>query len=394
MFLTEFDNMFEKSLNGIGGGYAPITNTVSNHPGMEMLPIDIIKQYSNSMEDRRLYNKSSLDMGEPTQSLLPRLTAGLKDGSLKITEPLELSYDPEEKIAMLTDGNTRLVAIEDAGFTHAPVILNIRKLHGFGIPVKWGVPENIYSQWIKPSEIFNINESIFTHGSEKKLINLKTTSFLGKGADQKVYLDHNTGHVIKLFGTGSNNKPHHLTEAQKSFITFALYCKSNPTNPFLPKILECKKAIFKNNTYLIIKTEQLLDLKKNELQEWGYGLEDVVDLARLGPYDSTLITRQIQNRGNEYIRISCLEELIIHLGINNFKLLWNTLHALELIAKENSWYLDLHYHNFMIRANGEFVINDPFYVIEENNTDTSLTTLQKSINEAPLFNKGVENGNV
>lgn len=128
-----------------------ISDAVASHKGMEMVAIkDLIGMRT---QDRRVEGKSEMNMTEPTETLLPRLTKELKDGAA-IQEPLTMAYDREAGKALLMDGNTRLAAIEDAGFTHAPVVISRQSLHGFGRPVKKLSVDDAYSaNWLRPSAI-------------------------------------------------------------------------------------------------------------------------------------------------------------------------------------------------------------------------------------------------
>jgi hypothetical protein len=51
------------------------------------------------------------------------------------------------------------------------------------------------------------------------------------------------------------------------------------------------------------------------------------------------------------------------------------------IAKENSYYFDLNHNNFMIRSNGELVINDPFHVESDTNSKLQPEALHESKNK-------------
>lgn len=131
-----------------------ISESVAAHKGMEMVSVqDLLKLRT---ENRRVEPKGSFNITEPTETLLPRLTQELREGGA-IQEPLVVAYDTTGGLALIADGNTRLAAIEDAGFTHAPVVISRQDLHGFGrtvpklSPAEAGIQP--FRNWLLPSEV-------------------------------------------------------------------------------------------------------------------------------------------------------------------------------------------------------------------------------------------------
>lgn len=130
-----------------------ISPTLASHVGMQMVSVeDLVKIQT---ENRRIEPKSSMNITEPTQTLLPRLTKELREGGA-IQQPLVVAYDNAGSM-LLADGNTRLAAIVDAGFTHAPVVVSRQDLHGFGRKVQplsnAAAGFKPFRQWLLPSEI-------------------------------------------------------------------------------------------------------------------------------------------------------------------------------------------------------------------------------------------------
>jgi hypothetical protein len=124
---------------------------VAKHPGMEMVDVRDLHQFRT--QDRRVEPKGEYNITEKTETLLPRLTREFREGK-PVLEPLEFAYDHEAGKVILIDGNTRLAAIEDAGFTHAPVIVRRQNLHGFGGPAPKRASDAEYGgNWVKPSAI-------------------------------------------------------------------------------------------------------------------------------------------------------------------------------------------------------------------------------------------------
>jgi hypothetical protein len=166
---------------------------------------------------------------------------------------------------------------------------------------------------------------------------------LGFGLDQMAFLDEKTNHVIKLFG-GHPNTPS-ITNPQKAFIAYTLYCKNHPNNPFLPKILKCTRFKSDGIAYLFIKTERLYKVDQ-ALGDELHSLVNYIEMygGRIFDIDADINTDAILQR----------------MSFDNFKLLWRTISDLDDLAKANNWYLDLHSGNFMERSDGQVVINDPF----------------------------------
>ena len=57
-----------------------------------------------------------------------------------------------------------------------------------------------------------------------------------------------------------------------------------------------------------------------------------------------------------------MHQLIIHLGEEGLRKLWDTIGMLNKVAQKNGYYLDLHGGNFMLGSDGTPVISDPFYM--------------------------------
>ena len=130
-----------------------IAKAVAAHKGMEMVSVEDLRRLAT--EDRRVEPKSAMNITERTETLLPRLTKELREGKA-IQEPLVIAYDTDGGKALLADGNTRLAAIEDAGFTHAPVVISRQDTHGFGRDVPTLSHEQAgvkpFRNWLLPSE--------------------------------------------------------------------------------------------------------------------------------------------------------------------------------------------------------------------------------------------------
>lgn len=106
-----------------------VSEGVANNKYVRFVPIEELKKYIQ--ENRRTQKKGSDviagTLDKPTDETIAKIISDLREGKPLIKQ-LELSYDVSKGQLRLTDGNTRLVALEDAGYTHAPVQIMRRQL--------------------------------------------------------------------------------------------------------------------------------------------------------------------------------------------------------------------------------------------------------------------------
>lgn len=211
----------------------------------------------------------------------------------------------------------------------------------------------------------------------KKILVGKGYKYLGRGADQMAFLEPGTGLVFKVFGTsnplgwlwtGKKSDPNQLTDAQKSFKTFYELCHSDPSNEFLPNIVEYETFVFKGKPYLQIRMERLFEFKGREISYWNKLLERMaVAVHSNESFDDfwEFATRTLDpeyNYLNLTSRQNWMHQLIIHLGEEGLHKLWDTIIMLKKVAQKNGYQLDLHSGNFMLGSDGTPVISDPFYM--------------------------------
>lgn len=204
----------------------------------------------------------------------------------------------------------------------------------------------------------------------KKILVGKGYKYLGRGADQMAFLEPGTGLVFKVFGTEKESNPNQLTDAQKSFKTFYELCHSDPSNEFLPNIVEYETFVFKGKPYLQIRMERLFEFKGPEISYWNKLLATMADsisinqtFERFWDKAITPITTKDYFSKIYYSRLQdSMHQLIIHLGEEGLHKLWDTIGMLKKVAYKNGYYLDLHSGNFMLGSDGTPVISDPFYM--------------------------------
>lgn len=203
---------------------------------------------------------------------------------------------------------------------------------------------------------------------------------LGVGVDQTAFLEPKTGLVLKIFGMQPGTGTRKFSNDQKMFIFWADYCKSNVSNPFLPKFTGWETFDFNGEKYLQIRMERLGKVPSgmstaleelatdNEVGLWlSHSPADADKLrakykseraANIGndSYYNQWYKKQMDDPG----RVAH-SELAILLG-EDYKLLLKTLEDIFKIAKTKQWGYDLHAGNFMVRRDGTPVIVDPWVV--------------------------------
>lgn len=213
----------------------------------------------------------------------------------------------------------------------------------------------------------------YTNPQIKDILIKKGYKYLGKGVDQIVFLEPATGLILKIFGTskGLSGSATELTNAQKSFKIFYELSKADPNNEFLPNIMGYEPFMYGGKPYLQIRMERLFEFNKPSVKNWNEVLADMADAIEQNkkfddfwseatkPVSKNLpVWRQIRNM----TRQETMQQVIMHVGQDGLKKLWNTVTMLKKVAKKNDYRLDLHQGNFMLGSDGTPVISDPFFM--------------------------------
>lgn len=195
---------------------------------------------------------------------------------------------------------------------------------------------------------------------------------LGKGADKVVFLEPGTGLVLLIFGTsrGKSGSDTELTNAQKSFKTFYELTKADPGNEFLPNIIEYAPFVYAGSPYLQIRMERLFEFKGAAVKNWNNVLADMADAVEQNQKFDTFWsvateTVKLLNprlHANRLRKQEVMQQVIIHVGKEGLKKLWDTVVMLKNVAKKNGYVLDLHEGNFMLSSDGTPVVADPFFM--------------------------------
>lgn len=216
-------------------------------------------------------------------------------------------------------------------------------------------------------------DEAYTSSAIIKHLQSKGYKKLGDGADQVVFLEPDTGLILKIFGTsrGKSGGPGELTNAQKSFKTFYDLSQADPGNEFLPNIMGYEPFMWGGKPYLQIRMERLFEFNSPSVRHWNEVLADMAECIEAGmkfenfwseatkPVSkNVLIWKQIRKT----TRQETMQQVIMHVGEEGLKKLWNTVVKLNQVAKKNGYRLDLHQGNFMLGSDGTPVISDPFFM--------------------------------
>lgn len=199
----------------------------------------------------------------------------------------------------------------------------------------------------------NLEEFSRTDKGIKSALEAKGYQYLGKGVDQTAYLEPNTGLVLKIFGTQGKKD---FSPDQKMFFAWYNYCEQNKDNPLLPRFYGHDSFMWNDNRYLMIRTEPLnktqgpirvaLDdlgwMSRSWLQHKGRSVAGFVNsLQRDRPRDYALLERALGGAKGVLQMVTTLDELM-------------------KIGKASGYHWDMHGGNFMRRADGTPIINDPW----------------------------------
>lgn len=217
-----------------------------------------------------------------------------------------------------------------------------------------------------------LNEA-YISGAIEKHLQSKGYKKLGKGADQSVFLEPDTGLILKIFGTsrGKSGGAGELTNAQKSFKTFYELSKADPGNEFLPDIIGYETFMWGGKPYLQIRMERLFEFNSPSVKNWNEVLADMAEaieenmkFENFWSEASKPVSKNIPvwKQISRMTRQETMQQVIMHVGEEGLKKLWNTVAMLKKVAQKNNYRLDLHQGNFMLGSDGTPVISDPFFM--------------------------------
>jgi hypothetical protein len=200
-------------------------------------------------------------------------------------------------------------------------------------------------------------------GGVRQVLDKKGYELLGDGIDKEAYLEPGTGQVLVIFGYGAGKNK--FSKDQMMFVNWAKYCQQNQSNPHLPRFSGWESFDYKGKRYLQIRMEPLQEVSEL-VKDIVWWLASYVKAQ--GKIDSNKIAKQIGKQGvadydeEDFSRKKVKAKKIIEYlgGPDAAAGLMNTVQIAKKMSKQQGYNLDLHGGNYMQRADGTVVVNDPF----------------------------------
>jgi hypothetical protein len=179
----------------------------------------------------------------------------------------------------------------------------------------------------------------------------KGYKYLGGGIDKQAYLEPGTGEVLIIFGYRKGQKD--FSPDQRMFINWINYCNARQNNPHLPRFSGFESFKFQGKNYIQARMEPLQELP----DEIGYlvGYADEVIKKRKTDYKKELKTM------SQYAMLHAASDAVKQLGGEKAAAnLLNTVYDVKRFGRKQGYSIDLHKGNYMRRADGTIVVNDPY----------------------------------
>jgi predicted RNA binding protein YcfA (HicA-like mRNA interferase family) len=314
--------------------------------------------------------------------LLKRLGFSLHD--IDSPEDYEKAIRADEAIAhleqVIDEGSSSIITIRDAkrallalGFTptgRGKGSHNVWKDEAgrlFTIPVhgkdlEYGVAKHLLKLIKNKKEQEELEEMAGTiNVGISQALAKKGYQYLGGGIDKQAYLEPGTGQVYIVFGYRNNFNE--FSPDQRMFIDWINYCNKNANNPHLPKFSGFDTFQYGGKNYIQARMEALKELP-DEVGDL-VGQLDQVTKKKFRDYRKPLRTaaqyatfQSAEEGNNTWYE---LEDVIEYLGGEQAaENLLQTLYQVQKFAKQHKFTIDLHRGNYMARADGTIVVNDPF----------------------------------
>jgi len=205
--------------------------------------------------------------------------------------------------------------------------------------------QELFEQELSVSEL-----SYTDPGIDKHLQSLGYTTKSGlKGKDQTTWIAPD-GSVLKIFGTQQGRKG--FSADQLMFSTWVKYTESHANNRYMPRFSDWHSFEFppgSEQKYLQIKMERLTPITDPLLKQIVEQFDIFVEAGRTYKYLLQIAKQRLGSKFNQPHVQSIFGDTV----------LWDTVSDLNSIAERNSWRLDLHSRNYMLRGT-QIVIVDPW----------------------------------
>lgn len=194
---------------------------------------------------------------------------------------------------------------------------------------------------------------------------------IGSGADSTIW-DNDTGNVVKIIMPEEGG-----TGAVETFRKFVEFCIQHQELDCVPKFVNINGKVVQDfkvldKDYQMVTMEKLLPLKKRSFEEGlVWLLSDYA--AEQAPWDNVDTSLGLPSEWMYYNKklgtsLADMYQSISMQGGDSYekvKRLYNVMVFLYLRGKINKYGWDLHTANVMKRSNGDLVIIDPWYKINE-----------------------------
>jgi hypothetical protein len=204
------------------------------------------------------------------------------------------------------------------------------------------------------------------HQDIRKYLKDRGYEYIKSGIDKHVFREPSTGSIYLVFGT----RPYYrdkFTPDQLMFRDWIDYCNKNKSNPHLPKFSGLESFNFHKQRYLQARMEPLEEIPDQIRHLLAY-LEDVVNPARNSAPNMLQALKRLTQKGfydeeqNEIIMYQ-IRQIIDYLGGPRAALsLMKTVQDVMRFGQQHGFAVDLHSGNYMQRADGTIVVNDPYVI--------------------------------
>lgn len=346
--------------------------------------------HSNSFwEGCKSKTEESLDEGEGDPEGLPHLTPTLvkhiiqqvgTEGPHAISKSVEWGDGASRELtAYITDKLKDLVSkeeVDEGQIIDHDAFMDIYlkgKHQGELIQKKVGerIPNRLVNAFIdKVAKKFGLNPTAFVygpcqdqvvdemagqvHGGIRKVLQDKGYKYLGSGIDKQAWLEPGTGQVLIVFGYRKGH-PEDFSPDQRMFIDWINYCNRHKNNSkHLPRFSGFESFQFRGKNYIQARMEPLKELTAEE-KRIVYYFDHLGALIKYHTFDDAI---QEIARLAGYNKVKTVMKYLG--GPKNAEQLIETVRIVKEFGKDHGYSIDLHGGNYMKRANGTIVVNDPF----------------------------------
>lgn len=199
------------------------------------------------------------------------------------------------------------------------------------------------------------------HGGVRQALKDKGYQYLGSGVDKQAWLEPGTGQVLIVFGYRKGYDE--FSPDQRMFIDWINYCNQHKDNPHLPQFSGFETFQFQGKNYIQARMEALRELP-DKLKEVVSYIDYVLDKLNTSDIDAAI--DYLADKGyydektGKFIPYTVSQLVGILGGKEKTQNLLNTVHKVAVFGQEHGYNIDLHSGNYMQRADGTIVVNDPF----------------------------------